>query len=134
MIITLDKSKGTRVGNDNRDVSCVVSVILQHVLNLIKQTPFLVYFASFFWSYISTSDLKGMLICLCDFGKYAAVQGDSIGHVVDACDLQSGGPKSRYDHQIDRFTGSLQFNSWTSLVKRVSLLPVWVLIIMLRLN
>ena len=78
MIITLDKSKGTRVGNDNRDVSCVVSVILQHVLNLIKQTPFLVYFASFFWSYISTSDLKGMLICLCDFGKYAAVQGDSI--------------------------------------------------------
>ena len=119
MIITLDKSKGTRVGNDNRDVSCVVSVILQHVLNLIKQTPFLVYFASFFFELYQHFSLKGMLICLCDFGKYAAVQGDSIGHVVDACDLQSGGPKSRYDHQIDRFTGSLQFNSRTSLVKRV---------------
>ena len=63
--------------------------------------------------------MKGMLICICDFGKYAAVRGDSIGHVVGAWDLQSGGPKSRYDHQIDRFTGSRQFNSWTLLVNRV---------------
>ena len=124
MIITLNKSKGTCVGNDNRDISCFVSLILQHVLNLVKQTPFLVYFASFFWSYISTSDLKGMLICICDFGKYAAVREDSVGHVASARDLQSGGSKSRFDLQIDRFTGSLQFNSWTSLVNRVWLLSI----------
>ena len=86
MTITLDKSKGTSVGNDNRDLSYVVRLMLLHVLNLIKQTPFLVYFASFFGSNISTSDLKGMLILTCDFGKYAPVLGDSVVHVVSALD------------------------------------------------
>ena len=72
MTITLaDRSKGTCVGNDNRDLSYVVRLMILHDLNLIKQTPFLVYFASFFGSNISTSDLKGMLIHICDFGKYA---------------------------------------------------------------
>ena len=49
MTITLaDKSKGTCVGNDNRDLYYVVRLMLLHDLNTIKQTPFLVYFASFF--------------------------------------------------------------------------------------
>ena len=53
MTITLaDKSKGTCVGNDNRDLYYVVR--LMHDLNLVKQTPFLVYFASFLGSNIST--------------------------------------------------------------------------------
>ena len=90
MTVTLDKSKGTCVGNDNRDLSYVVRLMLLHVSNLVKQTPFLVYFASFFWSNISTSDLKGILIRICDFGKYALVLGDSVGHVVSALDSQSG--------------------------------------------
>ena len=91
MTITLaDKSKGTCVGNDNRDLSYVVRLMLLHVLNLVKQTRFLVYFASFFGSNINTSDLKGILICICDFGKYALVLGDSVGHVVSALDSQSG--------------------------------------------
>ena len=50
----VDKSKGTCVGNDNQDLSNVVRLKLLHVLNLNKQTPFLVYFASFFGSNIST--------------------------------------------------------------------------------
>ena len=91
MTITLaDKSKGTCVGNDNRDLSYVVRLMLLHVLNLIKQTRFLVYFASFFGCNINTSDLKGILIRICDFGKYALVLGDSVGHVVSALDSQSG--------------------------------------------
>ena len=47
-----DKSKGTCVGNDNQDLSYVVRLMLLHVLNLGKQTPFLVYFASFYISAI----------------------------------------------------------------------------------
>ena len=80
MTITLDKSKATCVGNDNRDLSYVVR------LKFGQQTQFLVYFASFFGSNISTSDLKGILIRICDFGKYAFVRGDSVGHVVSALD------------------------------------------------
>ena len=90
MTITLDKSKGTCLGNDNQHLSYVVRLMLLHVLNLVKQTRFLVYFASFFGSNISTSDLKGILIRICDFGKYALVLGDSVGHVVSALDSQSG--------------------------------------------
>ena len=86
MTITLDKSKGTCLGNDNQDLSYVVRLMLLHVLNLVKQIQFLVYFASFFGSNISTSDLKGVLIRICDFGKYAFVLGDSVGHVVSALD------------------------------------------------
>ena len=55
------------MGNDNRDLSYVVRLILLHVLNLVKKS-----------------------IRICDFGKYALVLGDSVGHVVSALDLQSG--------------------------------------------
>ena len=48
MTVALDKSKGTCVGNDNRDFSYVVRLMLVHVSNFVKQTSFLVYFASFF--------------------------------------------------------------------------------------
>ena len=74
------------MGNDNRDLSYVVRLIILHDLNLIKQTPFLVYFASFFGSNNSPSDLKGILIRICDSGKYAPVLGGSVGHVVSALD------------------------------------------------
>ena len=74
------------MSNDNRDLSYVVRLMLLHDLNLIKQTPFLVYFASFFGSNISTSDLKGILILICDFGKYAPVLGGCVGPVVSALD------------------------------------------------
>ena len=84
MTITLDKSKGTCAGNDNRGLSYVVRLMLLHVLNLVKQIQFLAYFASFFGSNINTSDLKGMFIRISDFGKYAPVLGDSVGHVVSA--------------------------------------------------
>ena len=55
------------MGNDNRDLSYVVRLILLHVLNLVKKS-----------------------IRICDFGKYALVLGDSVCHVVSALDLQSG--------------------------------------------
>ena len=87
MTITLDKSKGSCVGNDNQDLSYVVRLMLLHVLNLVKQTRFLVYFASFFRSNINTSDLKGIFIRVCGFGKYALVLGASVGHVVSAVGL-----------------------------------------------
>ena len=90
MTVTLDKSKGTCVGSGNRNVSYVVRLMLLHVSNLVKQTPFLVYFAQFFWSNISTSDLNGILIRICDFGKHTLVLGDSVGHVLSALDSQSG--------------------------------------------
>ena len=67
MTVTLDKSKGTCVGNDNRDLPYRVRLILLQVLNLIKKS-----------------------IRICDFGKYALFLGDSVGHVVSALDLQSG--------------------------------------------
>ena len=86
MTITLDKSKGTCLGNDNQHLSYVVRLMLLHVLNLVKQIQFLVYFVSFFGSNISTSDLKGIFIRICDFGKYAPVLGGSAGHVVSALD------------------------------------------------
>ena len=36
----VDKSKGTCVDNDNQDLSYVVLLMVLHVLNLNKQTPF----------------------------------------------------------------------------------------------
>ena len=98
------------MGNDNRDLSYVVRLIPLHVLNLVKQSIFSL-FCIILLSNMSTSDLKGIFIRI-------SVLGDGVGNVLSSLDSQSGGPKSLYDHQMDRFTGSLQFNSWTSLINR----------------
>ena len=90
MTITLDKSKGTCVGNDNQDLSYVVRLILLHVFKSGQTNSIFSLFCIIFLSNTSTSDLKGIFIRICDFGKYAPVLGDGVGHVMSALDLQSG--------------------------------------------